>query len=170
MLKKIGCSGLNIPYLHPYYESIEVLRTQIDISHILRKLIFLDRVSRTVLDEHQRDLLYVIEKEDIADIKHETDKARIHKDLKQAARESLALRDEQPMIVVTEPTSPFTVPSAAANIRKLGPLVRKSSIITRHSQFRLAFKTVSNQADASEINKRILQRVDRSIVSALQTK
>lgn len=82
-IKKLGADNLKIQFLQPYYESIQVLRTQIDISHILRKFIFLDRVSKTVLDEHQRDLLYIIEKEDIEDIKHELSKARIHKDLKQ---------------------------------------------------------------------------------------
>jgi hypothetical protein len=46
-----------------------VLRTQIDVGDMLKKFIFLDRVSKSVLDEHQRDLLYAIEKEDITDIR-----------------------------------------------------------------------------------------------------
>lgn len=81
-MKKVGVNCLKVRFLQPYYDSIHVLRTQIDISHILRKFIFLDRVSRTLLDEHQLDLLYVIEKEDITDIRRELQKARIHKEFK----------------------------------------------------------------------------------------
>jgi hypothetical protein len=69
-------------YMEPYYESINVLRTQTDIGHILKKFIFLDRVSKCVLDEHQRDLLYAIEKENISEIRCELSKGRIHKDIR----------------------------------------------------------------------------------------
>lgn len=121
---------MNIQFLEPYYDSIETLRTQIDISQILRKFIFLDRVSRTVLDDHQRDLLYVIEKEDIKDIKRELENERAHKNLKL----HLNNNEVEPQNHI-EPKSVETI--EGSNVLDPQPLGKERRF---HSKFRMAYK------------------------------
>lgn len=65
LLKKAGWKSLENERFTPYYEAIEQVRKQIDIGKMIERFLYLDRVSKSLLDENQRKLLHVFPKENI---------------------------------------------------------------------------------------------------------
>ena len=64
-LKKVGWKSLHSNKFTPYYEAIEQVRKQIDIGKMIERFIYLDRVSKSLLNADQRKLLHVFPKENI---------------------------------------------------------------------------------------------------------
>jgi hypothetical protein len=64
-LKRFGWKSLKSERFTPYYEAIKQVRRQIDLGGIIQRFLYLDRVSKSVLDEDQRKLLHLYPKENI---------------------------------------------------------------------------------------------------------
>lgn len=58
----------------PYYDAIREIRKQIDIGKILQKFTYYDRIAKSLLDEHQRNLLHIYTRENICQLAKERGK------------------------------------------------------------------------------------------------
>jgi hypothetical protein len=68
-LKRFGWKSLQSKKFTPYYEAIKQVRRQIDIGVIIQRLIYMDRVTKSILDDNQRRLMHAYPKENIYQLK-----------------------------------------------------------------------------------------------------
>lgn len=84
ILKKFGWKSLQSKKFTPYYEAIKQARRQIDIGVLIQRVIYFERVEKSLLDEDQRKLMHIYPKENIYQLKAHRSGVKLRDKLKEA--------------------------------------------------------------------------------------